>query len=136
MSKTAITQESTLDYLIDELKLSETKEDFLMAFWIYWVESVTITSREFSQVLASATVNRWFLMELRKEEVEFKLLSSAYSQLEGHGEEIDLLYIKCISKLMSRFPLALLSNAKRRLQKPQTTKVGGVRIETSILNLN
>jgi hypothetical protein len=135
MSKTT-TQEVTVDYLFQELQLSQTKSDFLLSFWIYWVESVTITSREFQQVLANASVNLWFLRELSKEEKEFKILSSRYSQLAGQGKEIELLYIKCVSKLMSRFPLALLANAKKREQKPLTTKVSGIRIETSILNQN
>jgi hypothetical protein len=129
-------QESSVDYLMNELQLSQTKTDFLLSFWIYWVESVTITSREFQQVLANAPINKWFLMELRKEETEFRFLSSGYSQLVGQGKEIDFLYVQCVSKLMSRFPLALLANAKKREQKPQTTKVSGIRIETSILNQN
>jgi hypothetical protein len=131
-----INQESAVDYLMNELQLSETKTDFLLAFWIYWVESVTITSREFQQVLANAPVNKWFLMELAKEETEFRFLSSSYSQLAGQGKEIDLLYVKCVSKLMSRFPLSLISHAKKREQKPRSTRVSGIRIETSILNQN
>ena len=134
--KKTINQESVVDYLENELRLSDTKEDFILAFWMYWVGSVTITSREFAQVLANALVNNWFIMELRKEESEFRFLSTGFSQLAGQGNEIDLLYVKCISKLMSRFPLALLANAKKREQKPQTTKVSGIRIETSILNQN
>jgi hypothetical protein len=129
-------QESSVDYLMNELQLSQTKTDFLLSFWIYWVESVTITSREFQQVLANAPINKWFLMELRKEETEFRFLSSSYSQLGGQGKEIDFLYVQCVSKLMSRFPLALLASAKKREQKPQTIKVSGIRIETSILNQN
>jgi hypothetical protein len=134
--KTTITQESAVDHLFNELILSKTKSDFILSFWIYWVESVTITSREFQQVLANASVNKWFLREIAKEEKEFKFLSSRYSQLAGQGKEIDLLYIKCISKLMSRFPQALIANAKKRDQKPKSTRIEGIRIETSILNQN
>jgi hypothetical protein len=135
MNKTT-TQESAVDHLFNELMLSKTKSDFILSFWVYWVESVTITSREFQQVLASASVNIWFLRELAKEEKEHKVLSSRYSQLAGQGKEIDLLYIKCVSKIMSRFPQALIANAKKREQKPKSTRVEGIRIETSILNQN
>jgi hypothetical protein len=135
MQKTT-SQESTEKYLMNELLISKTKSDFILSFWIFWVESVTITSREFQQVLASASVNKWFLMELAKEEKEFKFLSADYSQLAGQGKEIDMVYIKCISKLMSRFPLPLVANAKKRELKSKSTKVEGIQIETSILNQN
>lgn len=135
MNKT-ITQESSVDYLRNELELNENKNDFILAFWLYWAESVTTTNREFAQVLANAPVNRWFLMELAKEEKEFRFMATSYSEMAGQGKEIDLLYIKCINKLMSRFPKSLLDQAKKREQKPQKIKVAGIRTEISILNQN
>jgi len=134
--KTTTTKESFVDHLMNELQSSKTKEDFLLAFWTYWVESVTITSREFQQVVANASVNKWFIRELAKEEIEFRLLSSNYSELAGQGKEIDLLYVKCVSKLMSRFPQALLEAAKKRTEKPKIAKVAGIPIEFSIINQN
>lgn len=128
--------ESAVDFLMSELQVSETKSDFLLAFWLYWVESVTVNSTEFQQVLANAPVNKWFLVELAKEEREFKLLAASYSELAGQGREIDLLYIKCVSKLMSRFPQALLQQAKKRETKPKAKKVTGIPVLTSILNQN
>jgi hypothetical protein len=135
MSKTT-TQESSIDYLMNELELSKTKSDFILSLWLHWAESVTITSREFQQVIANASVNKWFLNFIGKEEIEFKTLSARYSELVGQSEEIDKLYVKCVSKVMSRFPQALLEQAKRRIVKPQTTKVEGRKIEFSIINQN
>lgn len=136
MKTTKPTQESAVDYLYKELQASQTKEDFLLQFWFYWVESVTITHREFQQVLVSASVNRWFIDFIAKEEKEFKVLSSRYSVLEGQGKEIDMLYIKCVEKVMSRFPQALLQSAKRRVEKPQIAKFSGIKIEFSTINQN
>lgn len=136
MSKTTTKQESAVDYLYEQLQVSKTKEDFLLSLWIYWVESVTNSHREFSQVLASAPVNKWFLGFVAKEEKEFQMLSKAYSELAGQGKEIDKLYIQCVVKVMSYFPAALVEAAKRRTEKPQYTKVKGIKIEFSTLNQN
>ncbi|MNY52716.1 hypothetical protein D3C86_1884120 [compost metagenome] len=73
-------------------------------------------------------------MELNKEEKEFSALASLYPEITGKDK--DLLYIKCIYKLFSRFPMSLLQQAKKRDQKPQTTKVAGRKIELSIINQN
>jgi hypothetical protein len=135
MNKTA-TQESSIDYLIKELDLSETKSDFILVLWLHWSESVTINDREFQKVIANTSVNKWFLNFIAKEEIEFKTLAAEYSELAGQGEEIDKLYVKCVSKVMSRFPQALLEKAKKREIKPQTTKVEGRKIEFSIINQN
>jgi hypothetical protein len=136
MSKTTVTQESSIDYLINELEVSKTKADFILALWLHWAQSVTITSREFQQVVANASVNKWFLNFISKEEIEFKTLSARYSELAGQGREIDRLYVECVSKVMSKFPKALLEQAKKRAIGPQTTKVEGRKIEFSIINQN
>ena len=70
------------------------------------------------------------MTELKKTENEFRSLISEYPDTQGKDK--DWLYIKCVNKLISRFPKSLLDQAK----KPQTIKVAGIRIETSILNQN
>lgn len=132
--KTTINKESAVDYLMSNLEACEAKEDFVFIFWEYWTDSVTINEREFQQVLANTSVNKWFLTELNKERKEFSLLSARYPEIKG--TEKDILYCKCISKLMSHFPMSLLQQAKKRAEKPQKTKVAGIRIETSILSQN
>lgn len=128
------TQEDSIKYLLKTFQTVESKEDFLLAFWIFWVENVTIRSRDFCQVLASAAVNKWFIMELEKQETEFRLLVSRYPGIEG--DTIDKLYVECVNKLMSRFPKALLDQAQKREEKIQTTKVKGVRTELAIIIQN
>lgn len=127
-------KESSVDHLMSELQLSQSSEDFLLAFWFYWVESVTLTDLEFQKVCANGAVNRWFMIELAKEENEYRILIAQYQDVQGRSR--DWLYIKCVNKLMSRFPQALLQEAKKRELKPQTTKVAGKKIEFKIFNQN
>lgn len=134
MNKSITLQESAVEYLMNAFVLADTKQDFILAFWELWTSSVTTTTREFQQVFANAPVNKWFLTELSKEEKEFKLLSARYPEICGTDK--DKLYCECINKLMSRFPLSLLQNAKKRTEKPKTNRIAGIRIETSILNQN
>ncbi|WP_432221285.1 hypothetical protein ACRASX_11205 [Flavobacterium sp. TMP13] len=132
--KTTINKESAADFLMSTMEVCETKQDLLLAFWFYWVESVTLNSLEFQKVVANAAVNKWFLIELKKEETECRHLLSHYPNTAGKDK--DWLWCQTVSKLMSRFPKALLEAAKKREQKPRTTKVAGIRIEMSIINQN
>jgi hypothetical protein len=132
--KTQITRESAADYLMSQLEICQTKEDFILAFWFYWVESVTTTSVEFLKVFACAPVNKWFMQELKKDEGDFREFISHYPDTRGNDK--DWLYCKCISKLMSRFPKALLDQAKKTEQKQLITRVQGIRISLSIAKLN
>jgi len=127
-------QEQSVDYLMNQLQICATKEDFILSFWFYWCESVTVTDREFQKVSANTSVNKWFLMELSKYEAEFKTYITTYP--DTYGRDKDWLYVKCINKLMSHFPLALLQDAKKKELKPKTTKVTGIKIEFSLTNLN
>lgn len=127
-------QESAVDYLMNQIQIAKTKEDFILLFWFYWVESVTLTDREFQKVSANSVINYWFITELGKEQTEFWTLIAKYPDTQGRDR--DWLYIKCVSKLMSRFPQALLQAAKKRESKPQKIKVAGIRIEFSIINQN
>lgn len=132
--KTTAKHENTVDFLMDAMVTTTGKEDFLLAFWIHWVENVTIRTRDFQNVLASASVNRWFLFELAKEEKEFQILAARYVEISGKDK--DRLYCDCINKMMSKYPKALLDQAQKREEKPNFLKVNGIRIETPIINLN
>lgn len=131
--KTA-TQENAIAYLMELLQATETKEDFLLEFYIFWVENVTIKLRDFQKVLASSAVNRWFMTELHKEEAHYRILAAIYPEIRGRDK--DQLYCKCVNKMMSRFPKALLEQAKKTELKPQVTEVPGHKIEFSIINQN
>ena len=104
--------ESAEDYLMSQLDACEGKEDFILAFWFYWVDSVTTNQTEFLKVFSCSSVNKWFVMELQKEEIVYRGFLSAYPDTKGKDK--DWLYCKCISKLMSRFPSALLKEAKKK----------------------
>lgn len=132
--KRTITKKSELETLEQLFNQAPDENSFMFALWMFWCESVTITSREFQQVLADRSVNNWFLTELKKEERECKILLLEYKDV-SQGDK-NSLYIKCIYKLFSRFPLSLLQTAKKREIKPQTTRVAGHKIEFSIINQN
>ncbi|MEO6176973.1 MAG: hypothetical protein ABIP27_17605 [Flavobacterium circumlabens] len=127
-------KESAADYLMSQLKLSKTKEDFILAFWFYWVDSVTVNPVEFLKVFACAPVNKWFMLELKKNEVDFRDFISNYPDTKGNDK--DWIYCKCISKLMSRFPKALLDQAKKPEQKKPLTRIQGIRTSFLITKLN
>lgn len=109
-------------------------DDFTLELYIVWSESVTISCREFQQVLANKSISKWFLMELSKHENEYDFLIKNYAtaSIENRTE----LYIKCILPLFSKFPKPLLDEAKKRIEKPSTIIVEGIKIEYSIINQN
>lgn len=96
-----------------------------------WSESVTIDSREFQKVLSNAGVKRWFDYELGKHINEYYFLANQYP----NATENDLfkLYLKCIAKIFSYRPQALLEVAKR---KEVTTEVKGIALTTSLIRMN
>ncbi len=114
-------KESAADYLMSQLDVCETKEDFILAFWFYWIDSITTNILEYQKVIASSAVNKWFLMELAKEELVYKHFIDEYPDTKGRDK--DWLYCKCVSKLMSHFPKALLQEAKKR-QKTCARELG------------
>lgn len=132
----ATKQEFAIDYLVELLKECDTYEDFVLAFYIYWCENVTINAREFQQVLANASINKWFLIELTKLENEFKYIASHYPQLHNDAQEMDKLQAKCFLPLMSIHPQVLVNNAKKRELKAKTTVMPGILIESSLLIQN
>ncbi|MRX40377.1 hypothetical protein GJU43_13905 [Flavobacterium sp. LC2016-23] len=132
--RSKITKESAEDFLMSQLEVHKTKEDLILAFWLYWVDSVTITAVEFQKVLACSSVNKWFMIELEKEETEFDKIIETYP--DTSGKDKDWLYCKYISRLMSKFPKALLDFAKKHENKEQAARIPGLKIEIQIAKLN
>lgn len=124
--KTTIKKESTEDYLMSHLEISETNEDLILAFWMYWVDSVVTNSIDFQKVLSCSAVNKWFICELWKQELIFKSTISSFPEIKGKDK--DWLYCKCIGKLMSRFPKALLESAKKKEEKLHLIEINGLKI--------
>lgn len=124
----------TTENLKQLFELGLSIEDFTLELYMLWCESVTGTSREFQQVLANRIVANWFVFELSKNQTEYNFLIKNYKS--ASIEDKTELYIKCIFGLFSKFPKSLLEDAKKRDEKPQTTKVAGIKIEYSIVNQN
>jgi hypothetical protein len=125
---------SSIETVQELLDQAPCLEYFTFSLWMFWCESVTINTREFQQVLANKSVNSWFLQELKKEQDECLAILERYENITQSDQ--NKLYVKCVVKLFSRFPLALLQQAKKRDVKPQTTRVAGHKIEFSIINQN
>lgn len=132
--KTTITKQSKFETLEQLFNQAQEVDSFMFSLWALWCESVTISSIEFQQVLANRSVNNWFLTELKKEEKECSILLLEYK--DASRDDKNKLYIKCIFNMFSKFPLALLQQAKKREVKPQITRVAGHKIEFSIINQN
>ncbi len=109
-----------------------TIEDFYFELYMIWCESVTINSTEFQQVLACASVSRWFAMEFSKMIKEYELSISKYPN--ATAAECFTLYISWIYKLFSINPKPLLEVAKRK--EKTSTKAIGIKVPTSIFNQN
>lgn len=132
--KTTITKQSKFETLEQLFNQAPEVDSFMFSLWALWCESVTVSCTEFQQVLANRSVNNWFLTELKKEEKECSILLLEYK--DASQDDKNKLYIKCIFNLFSKFPLALLQQAKKREVKPQTTRVAGHKMEFSIINQN
>lgn len=132
--KTIITKQEKFETLEQLFNQAPDVDSFMFSLWELWCESVTINSIEFQQVLANRSVNNWFLTELKKEEKECAMLLLEYE--DASQDDKNKLYVKCIYNLFSKFPLALLQQAKKREVKLQTTRVAGHKIEFSIINQN
>lgn len=106
-------------------KLAITAEQYESLIWdLYskWCESVSIGTLEYQQVLANAAINRWFLLEHQKCEVEFHKLTDRYVYSNVTAKDMEKCYKDCMFYLLSIRPMALLSQIK----KPKTNK--GIRV--------
>ncbi len=115
--KTIITKQEKFETLEQLFNQAPDVDSFMFSLWELWCESVTINSIEFQQVLANRSVNNWFLTELKKEEKECAMLLLEYE--DASQDDKNKLYVKCIYNLFSKFPLALLQQAKKREVKLQ-----------------
>jgi|SRR3970040_2340221 len=131
MKTTATINPENLKQLFDQ---NLTTEEFTLELYLAWAQTVTMTSREYQQVIANSSVCKWFMSEIAKNQKEYEYLIRNYRN--ATPEDRVELYIKCVYPIFSKFPQALLQDAKKRTLKPKTTKVAGINIEFSITNLN
>lgn len=109
----------TTETLIQIYDETHSKEEFAFELYFIWCETVTINSREFQQVLANKAVSHWFIDELETYRQEYQFLITEYP--EASDEDCLNLLIQTVFKIFSRFPKALLVEAKKRTEK---TKAG------------
>lgn len=97
-------------------KLAITPEEYemmILDLYTRWCESVTINFLQFQQVLANAAVNKWFLIELTKCEVNFHELTERYTGSKTVSTN-DLLkcYRMCTDQMFNIRPMPLLESLK------------------------
>lgn len=91
----------------------EQHESLIWDFYQNWCESVSITMIEFQQILANAAINRWFLLELQKCEVEFHKLTDRYVDSNVTAKDMERCYKDCALHLFNIRPMALLNQIKK-----------------------
>lgn len=97
-------------------KLAITPEQHESMVWnLYnnWCESVSTTAIEFQQVLANASISRWFMLELTKCEYEFNKLTDRYVDSNVTSKDMEKCYRDCAFKLFSLRPMPLLNQIKK-----------------------
>lgn len=128
MTKTTINQ---------KLKMS-TEEYELLIFGAYarWCESVTINAHEFQKVLANSSINKWFMTEYGKCEIDFEQLTARYSQNDTIiAEDFKRCYAECTSRMFNIRPMVLLNEIKKT-STGSGLKVNGVKIHSLTFNQN
>ncbi|MWB92955.1 hypothetical protein GON26_01145 [Flavobacterium sp. GA093] len=106
-------------------KLAITPEEHESLIWnIYqnWCESASTTVLEYQQVLANASINRWFMLELTKCEAEFHKLTDRYENTSVTAKDMEKCYKECAIGLFNIRPMALL----HQIAKPKIDK--GIRV--------
>lgn len=109
-------------------KLAISPEEYEYIIWkLYnnWCESVSTNNKEYQQVLANSSINKWFLIELSKFEAEFLETIRFYSDSNVTAEDFQRCHLKCIMKIFNIRPMSLL----KKIIKP---KVEGVRVFNAI----
>lgn len=101
------TQNQIQDYLQWS---SEDYEDRLLLTIMKWCQHYGYFPSIVQQLLANAQVNKWFMMEYQKCELQFlkivEVIPPKPDQLQAH-------YKACTAQIMIKHPKALIENIKR-----------------------
>ncbi|MEO7977740.1 hypothetical protein [Flavobacterium sp.] len=106
-------------------KLDITQEQYESMIWNFysnWCESVTLTPKEFQQVVANSAINAWFRMELTNSETEFHKLTDCYTNENVTPKDFERCYQKCATTIFNYRPMSLLKQIKKS-KAPQNIKV-------------
>lgn len=116
-------------------KLKMTPEEYeLLIFGAYarWCESVTINNQEFQKVLANSAINKWYMMEYAKCEIEFNLLTARYDDTDTIvANDFKRCYAECTYRMFNIRPMALLTAIKKT-----PIKINSINTHSLIFNLN
>lgn len=120
-------------------KLKMTPEEYeLLIFGAYarWCESVTINTHEFQKVLANSAINKWFMTEYVKCEIDFTQLTARYQDNDTIiAEDFKRCYAECTYRLFNIRPMALLNEIKKTTNG-NGMKVSGVKVHSLTFNQN
>lgn len=112
---------------IQKLNITPAQHELLIwSFYSNWCESVSVSINiiYFQQILANAAINRWFILELQKCEIEFHKRTDRYTE-NVTAKDMEKCYRDCALHLFNIRPMALLNQIK----KPKNT---GIRVFNAI----
>ena len=120
-----------------KLKMTpEEYEDLVFGAYARWCDSVTINNHEFQKALANSSINKWFMMEYAKCEIEFKQLTVRYEENDTIiAEDFKRCYDQCTCRMFNIRPMVLLNEIKKTTNG-NVMKVAGVKIHSLIFNQN
>ena len=101
--------------ILEYLEISvEQYEHMYTGTYMRWCESLCTSPKEFQNVLANASVNKFYNTELAKAEAEFVKLFSRYENSPTvSAKDAKNLYCDCTFKMFNIRPMVLLSTAKK-----------------------
>lgn len=104
--------------IIEKLGIEkENYEYMIFCFYARWCEGVTSNTRNYQEVLANSAINRWFLIELSKLEVEFIIISNKYPNADP--KDLQALYSDCTFDIFKIKPIALLNEIVSKKITPE-----------------
>lgn len=112
-----------MNTVIKKLEITaEQYESILWNFYANWCENVTENLKEYQKVLANASINAWFRMELEKCEDKFHEMTDRYVESNVSAKDYERCYRICLVTLFNIRPVALLNQIIKRKSPPKGIK--------------
>lgn len=104
-----------MNKILEYLEVTQEEyENMYLGAYMRWCESVCLAPSEFQNVLANASISKYYNTELAKCEAEFVKLFSRYENSETvSAKDAKNLYCDCTFKMFNIRPMVLLSTAKK-----------------------
>lgn len=100
------TKNKIIDYLQWTSKELEKKQ--FQVYW-NWCRQHGGTDSIVQQMLANSSINKWYLIELNKLELQFITIA----ELNPNAKNLESMYYSCISQIFTIYPKALVNEIKR-----------------------